>query len=572
MAEAVVSAVLHQLLTIVDREVGQEVRLVVGVEQQVQKMKSTFRSIQAVLVDAENRQYLKKDGEAVKVWLDKLKHISYDIDHVLDEWNTAILKSQIERDHSFLPSKVCSCIPSHYSCFGKLALPLRHDIAQRIEELNKKLEVISREKDDFSFAVGLNSSTVGLNSSTERPKTTSLIDESHVYGREHDKDALVDRLLLSDNNNEGGSDGAEVQRRVESSHGNVRHLTLTPNVEQHLPIIDGIKGVENLRSFLFPAFIHTSDNLQILTESLPKLFLQLSNLRMLVFYTNVAGLEFLKEIGKLIHLRYLSLEGNLGLIELPEALCDLYNLQTLNIRSCLYLRKLPLKIEKLINLRHLQNEHTRNITFMPKGMGKLTSLQTLEEFVVKKGGGTNQNERPCSLEDLGKLIHLRGHLRIKRLGDYVGEEASAARTREALLSTKAGLHSLGLDFRGEIKEGRKRKEEEALLLQALHPPPHLQISRIESCPASAFPNWITLLTSLKWVTLYRCYNWESLPPMGNLPSLESLTIGGMYKVRKVGEELLGVVVGRASPSSVNQNIAFPNLKKLEFGGMDAWEG
>ncbi|OMP00140.1 cc-nbs-lrr resistance protein [Corchorus olitorius] len=95
MADAIVSAVLNQLLTIIDREIEHEVRLVVGIEQEVEKMRNTFQTIQAVLVDAENR-HLKED--AVKLWLDKLKHISYDIDDVLDEWNTAILKSKIKRD------------------------------------------------------------------------------------------------------------------------------------------------------------------------------------------------------------------------------------------------------------------------------------------------------------------------------------------------------------------------------------------------------------------------------------------------------------------------------------------
>ncbi|OMO66544.1 nbs-lrr resistance protein [Corchorus olitorius] len=111
MADALVSAVLQQLVKIIDREVEQEVRLVVGVEKEIEKMRS-FRAIQAVMADAEKR-HLKE--EAVKVWLDKLKRISYDIGNVLDEWNTAILKSKIQRDrivqspstyNSFLPSKV----------------------------------------------------------------------------------------------------------------------------------------------------------------------------------------------------------------------------------------------------------------------------------------------------------------------------------------------------------------------------------------------------------------------------------------------------------------------------------
>jgi hypothetical protein len=62
--------------------VGQEVRLVVGVDNEVEKLASNFRAIQAVFADAEERQL--KD-QLVKHWLDQLKDVSYDMDDILDE-------------------------------------------------------------------------------------------------------------------------------------------------------------------------------------------------------------------------------------------------------------------------------------------------------------------------------------------------------------------------------------------------------------------------------------------------------------------------------------------------------
>ena len=47
------------------------------------------------LNDAEKRQVKEKP---VKLWIDKLKDVSYDVEDVLDEWNTAILKSEIEKE------------------------------------------------------------------------------------------------------------------------------------------------------------------------------------------------------------------------------------------------------------------------------------------------------------------------------------------------------------------------------------------------------------------------------------------------------------------------------------------
>ena len=48
-----------------------------------------------MLFDADKRQ-LKE--ESIKLWLQRLKNISYDIDDVLDEWSTEVLKSKIEGD------------------------------------------------------------------------------------------------------------------------------------------------------------------------------------------------------------------------------------------------------------------------------------------------------------------------------------------------------------------------------------------------------------------------------------------------------------------------------------------
>ncbi|KAL0376487.1 UNVERIFIED_CONTAM: putative disease resistance protein RGA1 [Sesamum calycinum] len=62
-----------------------------------------------------------------------------------------------------------------------------------------------------------------------------------------------------------------------------------------------------------------------------------------------------KEIGNLIHLRYLDLSHNF-MKDLPETIYDLCYLQTLAVENCYYLDGLPAQgIHKLVNLRHLLN-------------------------------------------------------------------------------------------------------------------------------------------------------------------------------------------------------------------------
>jgi len=86
MVDALISVVLEQLSLIF----AHEVRLIVGVKNEVRKLTSNFQAIQVVFVDAKERQL--KDG-SIKRWIDQLKGVSYDMDDVLDEWGTAIAKS-----------------------------------------------------------------------------------------------------------------------------------------------------------------------------------------------------------------------------------------------------------------------------------------------------------------------------------------------------------------------------------------------------------------------------------------------------------------------------------------------
>ena len=95
VADALVSKILEMMISGIFSEAEQKFKLVVGVKKDVKMLTDNLRSIQAVLADADKRQ-LKE--ETVKVWLQMLKIISYDIDDVLDEWSTEILKSKIEGD------------------------------------------------------------------------------------------------------------------------------------------------------------------------------------------------------------------------------------------------------------------------------------------------------------------------------------------------------------------------------------------------------------------------------------------------------------------------------------------
>ncbi|KAH9668920.1 hypothetical protein KPL70_021577 [Citrus sinensis] len=170
-------------------EAKQQVRLVTGVGKKVEKLKRNFRAIQAVLVDAERRQVKE---ESVRLWLDELKDASYDMEDVLDEWNTTRLKLLIEGvDANALAPKtpVCSFFPLA-SCSGFKQIFLRRDIAKKIKDMNENLDGIARQKDMFSLSVIRSNEE-----KSERIPSTSLIDVSEVRGRDEEKNTLKSKLL-----------------------------------------------------------------------------------------------------------------------------------------------------------------------------------------------------------------------------------------------------------------------------------------------------------------------------------------------------------------------------------------
>ncbi|KAK8618862.1 hypothetical protein V6N13_132840 [Hibiscus sabdariffa] len=251
---------------------------------------------------------------------------------------------------------------------------------------------------------------------------------------------------------------------------------------------------------------------------------------------------------------------------LPKLFDQLTCLRTLNLTN-----KLPSGIGKIINLRHLENERTElSLMAMPEGIGRLTNLQTLSVFVA------TDSSNASTLGDLQNLMNLRGHLKISGLGAV----CDVAEAKKAELQKKEGLRTLILDFtisKGLMSE-RLRRTSDWELLEALQPPPWLE--RLEiwcSCSRTISPNWMMSLTKLSHVSLGSCLNLQSLPPLGKLPSLETLYLGEMSGVKELGVGFLGIkkedtsALPSSSESPSASAIAFPNLKHLEFFDLKEWE-
>ncbi|XP_021824623.1 putative disease resistance protein RGA3 [Prunus avium] len=205
MAEALVSVVLEQLVSLTRKQIEEEVRLVVHVDREVENLIFHFNAIQAVLQDAEERQVKEK---SVRTWLQNLEDVSYDINDVLDEWNTEILKHQIEKEEekegknvALTKRKVCFFIPSPSVCFGSIGkVIMRRDIAMRIREINEKLTEIAILKKNYNF----HENTIRATEKLEHVETCSFVQVSSIIGREEEKNRLMS-MLLSESSQQGKS-------------------------------------------------------------------------------------------------------------------------------------------------------------------------------------------------------------------------------------------------------------------------------------------------------------------------------------------------------------------------------
>nr|XP_028962141.1 putative disease resistance protein RGA3 [Malus domestica] len=208
MAEALISVLLEQLASVTYQHVGEEVKLVLNAEKDVQEFEAKLKVIGAVLEDAELRQV--RDAN-VRNWLEQLKDVSHKMDNVLDEWNTEILKQQIEKQEehggstSLVTEKkmksVCFSIPSSCFCFSQVhRIILHRDIALKIKSLNENLDQIAKQRETYNFRF----TERIISEQPEREKTSSFVDESIIFGREQQKEVLVGKLLNESSQEETG--------------------------------------------------------------------------------------------------------------------------------------------------------------------------------------------------------------------------------------------------------------------------------------------------------------------------------------------------------------------------------
>ncbi|XP_008805075.2 putative disease resistance protein RGA4 isoform X2 [Phoenix dactylifera] len=163
-----------------------------SVLKDLEKLERTLKRIQAVLHDAEEREIR---DESVKLWLKELKEVAYEADDVLDEYQYGVLRAQVEGRPSRKGKRVEGDDEEEVSIPEGMGDRIR-EIKERFDEISQDRERLHLKEEDGERRV--------LEPPYPAP-TSHMVEESSIYGRERDKQEVIN-LLFS----EGVGNGVSV--------------------------------------------------------------------------------------------------------------------------------------------------------------------------------------------------------------------------------------------------------------------------------------------------------------------------------------------------------------------------
>ncbi|KAG2403418.1 uncharacterized protein HKW66_Vig0187050 [Vigna angularis] len=560
MAESLLFSFAESLIGKLATAAVQEASLALGVHSELKQMKATMALIKGVLLDAEKKN---PQSSALNEWLTQIKRVFSDAEDIVDDFECEALRKHVVNTYGSCSRKV----RRFFSSSNPVVYGLR--MAHHIQDINTRLTKLSTQLSMFGLQI-IDHDTRVVH---VREMTHSHVNPSHVTGREHDKNEIVNLLMqdalgflpppkesesmvdvanhlvyelwsrsfLSDYFDLGADSTFTLHDLmydlvVHIAKGEFERINLRnqkfPENAQHLVFMEN-----NLHGQAFP---HTGLKSVYLSQGmnneafLIKLVSRCKYLRILGLYSSeIESLPY--SIGKLKHLRHLNLQFSKKLRRLPDSVCKLQNLQTLDLLGCVELQKLPKGMRNLISLRNLYIT-TKQVDFSEKDIAVLTTLENL-------------NISYCdNLESLFNGIQLST---LKKLA-LVGCESlksvpfHAIRNVNVLAISNCDQLELSMGVGSQIPDSRLKYVVLKDLPQLVTLPRWIQGSAnslqsllILGCiNLKELPDWLPTLIYLKSLGICECPNLVSLPDnmhqLTNLERLEMTACPELWKRFKPG--------------------------------------
>ncbi|KAL1338121.1 hypothetical protein AAHE18_10G188200 [Arachis hypogaea] len=148
------------------------------------KMKMTLLSVQAVLNDAEEKQIT---NPAVKEWLNELTQAVFDAEDLLDEINTEALGCKVKARYQ------------SPSCSAKVRNVFSSRFGRSYGMINSKMQTLFERLEHFAQQIHILQLKEGVSNSVwQGTPTSSVVDESVIYGRDDERKKLREYFLSED--------------------------------------------------------------------------------------------------------------------------------------------------------------------------------------------------------------------------------------------------------------------------------------------------------------------------------------------------------------------------------------
>ncbi|KAL0461976.1 UNVERIFIED_CONTAM: putative disease resistance protein RGA1 [Sesamum latifolium] len=183
MADGIVSAVVETVLGILSSAALQEIGALWGLKNELESLESILCTVQLVLQDAEIKQ---RKSQALQSWLRKLKHAAYDAENALDRVATEGLKRRADSERG-MQHKLNSFLSKRNPLLFRLKM------VNQVRNIRGKLDALAKERFDFHLGDGAVENRFG--ESFDSRQTSSLVNELYIYGRNEEKEMIVDKIL-----------------------------------------------------------------------------------------------------------------------------------------------------------------------------------------------------------------------------------------------------------------------------------------------------------------------------------------------------------------------------------------
>ncbi|RDY05029.1 putative disease resistance RPP13-like protein 1, partial [Mucuna pruriens] len=160
-------------------------------EALLKKLNIMLLSINAVVDDAEEKQI---SDQYVKAWLDEVKDAVFEAEDLLDEIDIEVTKSKLDAESDQTRTcKVWNFFNASVSSFDKEIESRMRQVLEILEYLESKKHILGL-KEASGSGVGL-----GRHVSQKLP-TSSLVDETVIYGRDDEKEIIFNWLMCDPEN------------------------------------------------------------------------------------------------------------------------------------------------------------------------------------------------------------------------------------------------------------------------------------------------------------------------------------------------------------------------------------